>query len=256
MQHCTPEQLALAALAEPLPADDAAHLAACAVLPRRGRLPAARRRRPRRPRSSPPPERRFPRRRTSGPRSPRPPGSRRRRAPSGSSRLAPRRSRRAGAGRTRLERRPAASAPVAHDAADRRGLGRGRRGRSAPARWPSCRAATTTVPRWRAAALDPLDDADASGTAEVVERDDGTRVLEVDLDAPAPTTATTRSGCSTPDVIGTGPGRHRPGRHRRRSSCPPDSTSTSTRSSTSRWSRWTATPRTPASRWPAGQLES
>jgi hypothetical protein len=28
--HCTPEQLALAALREPLPADDAAHLAACA----------------------------------------------------------------------------------------------------------------------------------------------------------------------------------------------------------------------------------
>ena len=30
MQHCTPEQLALAALREPLPADDAAHLASCA----------------------------------------------------------------------------------------------------------------------------------------------------------------------------------------------------------------------------------
>ncbi|HEY4630885.1 MAG TPA: ABC transporter substrate-binding protein, partial [Blastococcus sp.] len=30
MQHCTPEHLALAALREPLPADDAAHLAACA----------------------------------------------------------------------------------------------------------------------------------------------------------------------------------------------------------------------------------
>lgn len=29
MQHCTPEQLALAALREPLPADDAAHLADC-----------------------------------------------------------------------------------------------------------------------------------------------------------------------------------------------------------------------------------
>jgi hypothetical protein len=29
VQHCTPEQLALAALREPLPADDAAHLAAC-----------------------------------------------------------------------------------------------------------------------------------------------------------------------------------------------------------------------------------
>jgi anti-sigma factor RsiW len=30
VQHCTPEQLALAALREPLPAEDAAHLAACA----------------------------------------------------------------------------------------------------------------------------------------------------------------------------------------------------------------------------------
>jgi hypothetical protein len=30
VEHCTPEQLALAALREPLPADDAAHLAACA----------------------------------------------------------------------------------------------------------------------------------------------------------------------------------------------------------------------------------
>jgi hypothetical protein len=29
VQHCTPEQLALAALAEPLPAEDAAHLAGC-----------------------------------------------------------------------------------------------------------------------------------------------------------------------------------------------------------------------------------
>src|SRR5919107_3239797 len=30
VEHCTPEQLALAALREPLPAEDAAHLAACA----------------------------------------------------------------------------------------------------------------------------------------------------------------------------------------------------------------------------------
>ena len=29
MQHCTPEQLALAALREPLPEADTAHLAAC-----------------------------------------------------------------------------------------------------------------------------------------------------------------------------------------------------------------------------------
>ncbi len=33
--------------------------------------------------------------------------------------------------------------------------------------------------------LDPLDSAPASGTASVVEEDDGTRVLRIDLDAPA-----------------------------------------------------------------------
>jgi Anti-sigma-K factor rskA len=36
-----------------------------------------------------------------------------------------------------------------------------------------------------AVALDPLADNDASGRAEVVVRDDGTRVVEVDLDAPS-----------------------------------------------------------------------
>ncbi|SDN16063.1 Anti-sigma-K factor RskA [Geodermatophilus siccatus] len=37
-----------------------------------------------------------------------------------------------------------------------------------------------------AAALDPLDDGDATGEARVLERDDGTRVLEVDLSAADP----------------------------------------------------------------------
>jgi hypothetical protein len=31
VQHCSPEQLALAALREPLPAEDATHLAQCAA---------------------------------------------------------------------------------------------------------------------------------------------------------------------------------------------------------------------------------
>jgi hypothetical protein len=31
VQHCTPEQLSLAALGEPLPADDATHLESCAA---------------------------------------------------------------------------------------------------------------------------------------------------------------------------------------------------------------------------------
>jgi anti-sigma-K factor RskA len=37
-----------------------------------------------------------------------------------------------------------------------------------------------------AAALDPLDDSDASGQARVVERPDGSRVLELDLSATDP----------------------------------------------------------------------
>ena len=50
MQHCTPEQLALAALREPLPADDAAHLDGLRGVPGRGGVAAAQRRRAGRPR--------------------------------------------------------------------------------------------------------------------------------------------------------------------------------------------------------------
>jgi hypothetical protein len=53
-----------------------------------------------------------------------------------------------------------------------------------------------------AAALDPLEDADASGSARVVERDDGTRVLEVDLEAPALDDAYYEVWLLTPDVSG------------------------------------------------------
>ena len=71
MEHCTPEQLALAALREPLPADDTAHLEACAECRRRSRAcaagGAARRPRVRGPGCTVPPPPR------SGRRSPRPP---------------------------------------------------------------------------------------------------------------------------------------------------------------------------------------
>ena len=52
--------------------------------------------------------------------------------------------------------------------------------------------------------------------------------------------------------VGPGPGRHHPGRDGGLRDPRPGSTSTSTRSSTSRWSPSTATRRTRATRWPAG----
>ena len=50
---------------------------------------------------------------------------------------------------------------------------------------PSLRPTPTASRPSTTVALDPLADNDASGQAEVVERDDGSRVLEVELDAPA-----------------------------------------------------------------------
>jgi hypothetical protein len=52
------------------------------------------------------------------------------------------------------------------------------------------------------AALDPLENADASGSARVVERDDGTRVLEVDLRAPDLSDAYYEVWLLKPDVSG------------------------------------------------------
>jgi hypothetical protein len=53
-----------------------------------------------------------------------------------------------------------------------------------------------------AAALDPLEDADASGSARVVERPDGTRVLEVELQAPDLDDAYYEVWLLKPDVSG------------------------------------------------------
>jgi hypothetical protein len=51
-------------------------------------------------------------------------------------------------------------------------------------------------------ALDPLENADASGSARVVERDDGTRILEVDLQAPDLSDAYYEVWLLKPDVSG------------------------------------------------------
>ena len=177
VQHCTPEQLALAALREPLPADDAAHLESCAALPRRGGVPAAQRRRARRPRA----------RRPGAPVAPPPrvwDGDRRR--------------------HRRPASRPASARPAAAPTTAPPCAGAGRRCRSARRRRPRCccvaaaavvgavdrrrrrgRAARTGTRRRRAVAavaLDPLADNDASGTRRGGRRaTDGTRVLQVDL---------------------------------------------------------------------------
>ncbi len=53
-----------------------------------------------------------------------------------------------------------------------------------------------------AAALDPLENADASGSARVVEREDGTRVLELELQAPDLDDAYYEVWLLRPDVSG------------------------------------------------------
>ncbi len=145
MQHCTPEQLALAALREPLPAHDAAHVADCdrcradvASLQRAVDAVAM-------PVSAEP-----------VPAEP---------APAEDAQVLPFRSR----------RRPwllVAAAVVAGAAVGAGAVAvvqnRGDDGQPVTA-----------------VALAPLADNDASGRAEVVRRDDGSRVVEVELDAPA-----------------------------------------------------------------------
>jgi hypothetical protein len=174
VQHCTPEQLGLAALREPLPADDAAHLESCercraevASLQRSVDLLAV-------------PEFAAP-----GASVPPPPGVWD-----------------AIAAATGVSARPQAeapSAPVSEPAPEATVLPF--RSRRRPVLLAAAAAvagavigagavavldrtgddgdAITTV------ALDPLADNEASGRAEVVVREDGSRIVEVDLDAPA-----------------------------------------------------------------------
>jgi hypothetical protein len=171
VQHCTPEQLALAALREPLPADDAAHLESCercraevASLQRSVDALA------------------IPEFATTGAPVPPPP-----------------RVWDAIAAATGVSATPQAEAPVAEPASEATVLPfRSRRrplllvaaaavagaviGAGAVAvldRTGDDGDAVTTV------ALDPLADNEASGSAEVVVREDGSRIVQVDLDAPA-----------------------------------------------------------------------
>jgi hypothetical protein len=178
VQHCTPEQLALAALREPLPADDAAHLAGCercraevASLQRAVDAVAVPQLAAPGP-SVPPPPRVWeaiaaatgvsatP---SSAPAPEEPPAAPEE-PPAQVAEVLPFRSR----------RRPVflvAAAVVAGAAVGA--------GAVAVLSDRDDGEAVTAV------ALDPLADNDASGQAEVVVRDDGTRVVELDLDAPA-----------------------------------------------------------------------
>jgi anti-sigma factor RsiW len=186
--HCTPEDLALAALGEPLPADDTTHLDACAECRaevaslRRGvELLAV-------------PE-------FAAPGAPVPP------PPAVWASIA------AATGVSavpRTEQAPPAAEPVAEVVPLRP-----RR----PRPWLLAVAAAVVGAVVGAGAvavlqddddgasvasaeLDPLEDADASGSARVVERDDGTRVLEVDLRAPQLDEAYYEVWLLEPDVSG------------------------------------------------------
>jgi hypothetical protein len=186
VQHCTPEQLALAALREPLPADDATHLAACeqcraevrslqrsvdAVAVPEFAAPGA---------PVPPPARvweaiaaatgvsatgasptaRVDDDRTPAPAVPEPAPE----EPPRDAEVLPFRSR----------RRPLLLVAAALVAGAVVGAGAVAVVQSRDDGRP-----VTSV------ALDPLAENDASGRAEVVVRDDGSRVVEVELDAPA-----------------------------------------------------------------------
>jgi hypothetical protein len=177
VQHCTPEQLALAALAEPLPAEDATHLAGCeqcraevASLKRSADLLAV-------------PEFAAP-----GPGSPPPPAVWSAIAAATGVSAAP---------RPDVVDAAAAPAPAAVPAEPASVVPlRPRRSRLALLTAAAAIAGAVVgagvvalIERDEGGAtiaaveLDPIEDADASGTASLIERD-GDRVLQVDLDAP------------------------------------------------------------------------
>lgn len=178
MQHCTPEQLALAALREPLPADDTAHLASCAGC--RAEVAALQRgvdalavRELAAPGASVPPPASVWHAVAAATGVSTPP--RPEIAPAAPVAAAP--DREATVRRFRLQRPPVLLVAAASVAGVLIGGGLvavlnpgdgGNRGKPVTA-----------------VALDPLADHDASGRASVVLQDDGSRVLEVDFDAPA-----------------------------------------------------------------------
>jgi hypothetical protein len=176
VQHCTPEQLALAALREPLPADDAAHLDSCercraevaslqravdALAVPQLAAPVA---------SVPPPPRVWDAITAA-----------------------------TGVSATAAAPEVVAAPPAAPEVAEATVLPFRSRRRpwllvaAAAVAGAVIGAGAVAVLDNRdddgdpvvAVALDPLADNDASGRAEVIVRDDGSRVVQVDLDAPA-----------------------------------------------------------------------
>jgi hypothetical protein len=181
VEHCEPEQLALAALREPLPSDDATHLASCercraevASLQRTVDLLAVPEFAAHAPSSTPPPRvwdaiaaatgvSASPAEMPAPPAEVFPSSSPTAGEPGADVHvLRPRRTQ-----RTRLLLAAAAVVVVAAGA-----------GAIALNRDHTVTLASTT--------LNPLDAAKATGKASVVEERDGTRVLRIDLDAPAP----------------------------------------------------------------------
>jgi len=166
VQHCTPEQLALAALREPLPAEDSDHLAACEQcraevrsLQRAVDAVAV-------------PE-------FAAPGAPVPPPASVWEAIAAATGVsgeagAPPAPQEADVVPLRPRRRPLLLVAAALVAGAAVGAGA-----VAALQGDDDGRPVTSV------ALDPLADNDASGRAEVIVRDDGTRVVEVDLDAPA-----------------------------------------------------------------------
>ena len=178
MQHCTPEQLALAALREPLPADDAAHLAGCErcraeVVSLQRAVDAVA----------------VPQLAAPGPSVPPPPRVWEAIAAATGVSASP-------SSAPASEERPAAPQEPPAQVAEVLPFRSRRRPvllvAAAVVAGAAVGAGAVAVLSDRddgeavtAVALDPLADNDASGQAEVVVRDDGTRVVEVDLDAPA-----------------------------------------------------------------------
>jgi hypothetical protein len=176
VQHCLPEQLALAALREPLPDDDALHLVSCGLC--RAEVASLRRAvaavsvpelADPGPSVTPPPAVWTAIAAATGvtaaPAAPEPSA-----APSPSAEETP-----GGAQVLPFRTRRRGLVLVAAAAVAGAVLGAGI---TAVVRGGESTEALTAV------ALDPLDDEQASGRAEVVVRDDGSRALQVDLDAP------------------------------------------------------------------------
>ena len=179
MQHCTPEQLALAALREPLPAEDATHLASCEVC--RAEVRSLQRSvdavavpqlaAPGAPVAPPPAVWEAIAAATGVSATPRPDAVP---APAAVAEAGAPPAQDADVLPFRSRRRPLLLVAAALVAGAVVGAGAVAVVQSGDDGEP-----VTAV------ALDPLADNDASGRAEVVVRDDGSRVVEVELDAPA-----------------------------------------------------------------------